>query len=98
MGAFDIERMILYGTHLNKNTFLSSFNICLITGFSTFVLLYVCTIFAPLVLLQKTSCNCDNSNQRDKLLIDTESCDKDNKVICQQKMCVVYRRGKSNRN
>jgi hypothetical protein len=52
---FDIERKILYGTHLNENTFFSSFNICLITGFSTFFLLYFCTIFARLILLQKTS-------------------------------------------
>ena len=98
MGAFDIERMILYGTHLNENTFLSSFNICLIIEFSTFVILYCCTIFARLILLQKTSCNCDNSNQTNQLPRDTESCDKENKVLCQQNVCVVYRRGKSNRN
>ena len=44
-------------------------------------------------LLQKTSCNCDNNNQTDGSLLDTEICNQDEKVLCKQQRCVVYGRG-----
>jgi hypothetical protein len=41
-----------------------------------------------------TSCNCDNNDDIDRTLLNTENCEKEDKVLCQQQVCVVYRRGK----